>query len=158
MAELDTIYNFAKVSEQLGTAGQPKAEQFPMIKEAGYQVIINLASGKTEEDVQEEPEIVADLGLDYHHLPIDWEQPTSDDIEKFFALMNANKDKQVFVHCIANYRVSGFVMLHRVIQQDVPLADAKAFKDTVWNPEHVFPVWDEFITTTLKRYGIEETH
>ncbi|MEO1287079.1 MAG: hypothetical protein AAFV93_04870 [Chloroflexota bacterium] len=62
------------------------------------------------------------------------------------------------MHCIANYRVSAFVMLYRVTQRDVPLADAKAFKETVWNPEHVFPIWETFITNTLHEHGVEDNN
>jgi protein tyrosine phosphatase (PTP) superfamily phosphohydrolase (DUF442 family) len=156
MPELSEIYNFAEVNDKLGTSGQPKAEQFPVVKESGYQVVINLADGTSKRDIPEESELWAELGLDYHHIPVDWGNPTDDDLQQFFTLMEANQSKKIFVHCIANYRVSAFTMLYRVIKQGVPLADASAFKDTVWKPEHAYPIWDAFITHTLKQHEIEE--
>lgn len=155
MTELENIYNFCKVSDTLGTSGQPIVEEFPAIKAAGYEVVINLADGTSSKSVANEPEIVANLGLEYHNIPVAWGNPTLDDLEQFFALMAGNQAKKIFAHCIANYRVSAFTMLYRVIKQGVPLAEAKAFKDTVWHPEDAVPVWDEFIDEALKKYGIE---
>ena len=40
---LENIYNYLKISDKIATAGQPSVEQFSYIKEAGYQVVINLA-------------------------------------------------------------------------------------------------------------------
>lgn len=155
MAKLENIYNFCKVSDTLGTAGQPLVEEFPAIKDAGYEVVINLADGTSSKTVADEPQIVADLGLEYHNIPVAWNNPTQADLEQFFALMAAKQDKKIFLHCIANYRVSAFTMLYRVIKQGVPLAEAKAFKDTIWKPEDVVPIWDEFIAASLKKYGVE---
>lgn len=156
MSNLEKIFNFALISDKLASSGQPKPEQFSWIKEAGYQLIINLADGTTEYDIAEEPTIVTDLGLAYYNLPVDWENPLMSDLETFFAQMDANQDKKIFVHCIANYRVSAFIMLYRVIKQNIPLAKAKTIKDSVWSPEEVFPIWDDFIALTLKQHGIEE--
>ncbi|HEX2623265.1 MAG TPA: protein tyrosine phosphatase family protein [Phototrophicaceae bacterium] len=155
MSDLDAIYNFCKVSDTLGTSGQPEAEQFPAIKAAGYEMVINLATGKGAKDVVEEPEIVAGLGLKYHNIPVEWGNPTLDDLEQFFTVMDANKDKKLYVHCIANYRVSAFTMLYRVIKLGVPLAEAKALKDSVWHPDDAVPVWDAFIEQALEKYGIK---
>lgn len=156
MTQIHNIFNFAQVNDKLGTAGQPTREQFRAIKEAGYQMVINLASGITEHDLAGEAEIVAGLDMTYHHIPVDWEKPADDDLEQFFALMEANQSKKLFVHCIANYRASAFTMLYRVIKQGVPLAEAKAFKESVWKPEEVYPIWDTFIEKTLKKYGVRD--
>jgi len=155
MSTLDEMYNFASVNDNLSTSGQPTKEQFSAIKEAGFEMVINLADGSSERDIPEEADIVTGLDMSYHNIPVDWGNPTENDLNQFFTLMEANRDKKIFVHCIANYRVSAFTMLYRVIKQDVKLSDAKAFKDTVWNPEHVYPVWDEFIEKMLKQHGIE---
>ena len=157
MSELSKIYNFAEINDNLGTAGQPTREQFPSIKEAGYQVVINLADGTSKHDIPEEADIVRELDMDYHNIPVDWENPAENDLAQFFSLMEANQAKKVFVHCIANYRVSAFVMLYRVIKRGVALSEAKAFKETIWKPEKVFPVWDSFIEKTLKSHNIEVT-
>lgn len=156
MTNLEAIYNFAQVSEQIATSGQPKAEQFDLIKAAGYQVVVNLASGTTKYDLPDEATIVKNLDLEYHHIPVDWENPRMSDLEAFFTVMDANQDKPVFVHCIANYRVSAFVMLYRVIKQGIALADAQALKAHAWNLEEAVPTWDDFIALALKQHGVED--
>lgn len=153
MTKLDEIYHFAQVNERLATAGQPQKEQFVAIKEAGFELIINLADGTSEHDVPEEESIARDLGMDYHNIPVDWENPTEDDLYQFFDLMDANKEKSIFVHCIANFRVSAFTMLYRVIRLGVPLDEAKAFKETIWKPEYAYPVWDALIEKTLDKHA-----
>ena len=58
-AQLSDIYRFQAVTATLGTAGQPTAEQFDAVKDAGYEVVINLALGTTPRDLPNEPGIVA---------------------------------------------------------------------------------------------------
>lgn len=156
MSELEAIYHFHKIDENLATAGQPTIEQFSTIKSANYTLIINLADGTTERDILDEAEIVSDLGLNYHQLPVDWENPKDSDIDAFFDLLSDNQYQKIFVHCIANYRVAAFVFLYRVLKQSVPIAEAQSSKDAVWKPKHVFPKWDAFIERTLTRYRNEE--
>lgn len=156
MAKLEDIYNFIKVNEQLATAGQPKAEQFTMIKDEGYQVIISLATGDTEEDIPDEAEIVEALGLTYHHLPVDWQSPTTQDLETFFDLMAQHDDQKVLVHCIANMRVTAFVTLYHAIKKDVPFVAAQSIMEQVWHSEEDYPIWQTFIKDMLRKYGIED--
>jgi protein tyrosine phosphatase (PTP) superfamily phosphohydrolase (DUF442 family) len=108
---LSTIYNLVHVAEGLETAGQPTTAQLAAIKDAGYEVIINLATGTTPRDLPNEAAVVATLGIEYIHIPVVWEHPTEADLRRFFAAMDATQDKKRFVHCIANMRVSAFVMM-----------------------------------------------
>ena len=116
-SQLSDIYRFQAVTANLGTAGQPTAEQFDAVKDAGYEVVINLALGTTPRDLPNEPGIVAAHGIDYAHIPVVFDAPTDNDLSQFFAAMEANQHKKCFVHCIANARVSAFVMLYRVLRQ-----------------------------------------
>ena len=104
-SQLSDIYRFQAVTANLGTAGQPTAEQFDAVKDAGYEVVINLALGTTPRDLPNEPGIVAAHGLDYAHIPVVFDAPTDHDLSQFFEAMEANQHKKCFVHCIANARV-----------------------------------------------------
>jgi protein tyrosine phosphatase (PTP) superfamily phosphohydrolase (DUF442 family) len=140
------IYNFQAVAENLGTAGQPTAEQFDAVKDAGYEVVINLALGTTPRDLPNEPQILADHGMDYIYIPVVFEQPTAENLHQFFEAMDANQDKKCFVHCIANARVSAFVMLYRVLRQGMPVEEARATMTQIWEPN---PTWQSFIDEML---------
>lgn len=145
-AQLSDIYNFLLHPDGLGTAGQPTAEQLQAIKDAGYEVVINLAMGNTSRDLPNEAELLAEKGLDYVHIPVEWEAPTADNLSQFFDAMDANQDKKCFVHCIANMRVSAFVFLYRVLRQNAPRAAAEATMKQLLKPN---ATWQTFIDNAL---------
>ncbi len=148
--QLSDIYNFQATTETLGTAGQPTSAQFEAVKAAGYDVVINLAMGNTPRDLANEPQLLSALGFDYVHIPVVFDQPTAADLEQFFDAMDANQDKKCFVHCIANARVSAFVMLYRVLRQGVPLEEARALMHQIWTPNQT---WQAFIDETLAQHA-----
>jgi protein tyrosine phosphatase (PTP) superfamily phosphohydrolase (DUF442 family) len=143
---LANIYNMLSLTDNLGTSGQPTSAQLAAIKEAGYEVVINLATGTTPRDLPHEADVVAAQGMDYIHIPVVWENPTEADLARFFEVMDATQDKKRFVHCIANMRVSAFMFLYRVLRQGMPLEEARAAMRQIWEPN---PIWQKFIDATL---------
>jgi protein tyrosine phosphatase (PTP) superfamily phosphohydrolase (DUF442 family) len=114
----------------------------------GYEVVINLATGTTPRDLPHEAAAVAMLGMQYIHIPVVWDHPTEADLTRFFEAMDATQAKKRFVHCIANMRVSAFVLLYRVLRQGVPLDEARTGMARIWEPN---PVWHQFIQEALAR-------
>lgn len=147
-SSLSTIYNMLPLADDLGTSGQPTSAQLAAIKEAGYEVVINLATGKTPRDLPNEADVVAAQGMEYIHIPVLWENPTEADLARFFEAMDATQDKKRFVHCIANMRVSAFLFLYRVLRQGMPVAEARATMAKIWEPN---PIWHTFINDALAR-------
>ena len=43
MAEIASIYNYVPINDHIASSGQPTREQFEFIKQAGFEVVINLA-------------------------------------------------------------------------------------------------------------------
>ena len=130
---LETIRNFQDVSPALASAGQIGYEQIPLLKERGYEVVVNLAVAAEERNGRE-GFLVAREGLTYVHIPVDWNQPTLEDVELFFDVMQANEGRKVFVHCFANMRASAFVYMYRTLVEGTPEAEARATMDEVWDP------------------------
>ena len=147
---LEEIVNYLPISDTVGTAGQPTAEQFATIKLAGYEVVVNLAMPNSSNAVPNEDAIVAGLGMHYVHLPVVWEHPTQQDLVQFFDVMARCRGKKVFVHCALNMRVSAFMLLYRVIWQGVPLEVARKDMVKIWEPN---PVWQRFMQQSLVEYG-----
>jgi protein tyrosine phosphatase (PTP) superfamily phosphohydrolase (DUF442 family) len=153
--DLAKIYNFRSINETLGTAGQPAADQFAIIRDAGFEAVINLALPTSDNALATEGSIVTSLGLSYFHIPVDFKAPTRRDFQLFCRLLDAHDSRPVFVHCAANMRVSAFVFLHRVLDQHVPIPNAQDDLHAIWQPDEV---WSRFIhqqleakrTTTLK--------
>ena len=86
------------------TGGQPTQEQLQDAKELGFKTIINLR-GVGEAGTDVEPGIVANLGMAYHHLPINGAAGiTFENAEAFGRLMDAS-DGPIMVHCASGNRV-----------------------------------------------------
>ena len=148
---VDDIINFRSYSDAFASAGQPTAEQLASVREAGYERVIYLAFSDHENSLAQEDRVVIGLGMQYLHLPIDWNSPTVDDFGVFAATMRANPDKKTLLHCQVNYRASAFSLLYRVIYDGVPLADAKADMNSVWTPN---ATWRDLIFAVLDEHNI----
>jgi protein tyrosine phosphatase (PTP) superfamily phosphohydrolase (DUF442 family) len=143
---MEDIYNFIKISDTIATSGQPTQEQFSGIKEAGYQVIVNLALPESPNALKDEKQIVESQGMQYVHIPVVWENPTLENVTEFFCVMEANADKQLFVHCAANMRVSAFIYLYRRLHQGISDEDAKKDLQKIWIPNEI---WQNFIEQVI---------
>lgn len=136
------ILNFLPIDSRIGTAGQPTREQFAAIREAGYEVVINLAMPTSDNAVPEEAALVAALGLEYIPIPVVWENPTHEDLARFFAALEANTGRRLFVHCALNMRVSAFMYLYRLLR--LGMSHDEAYWDVlaIWEPN---PTWRAFM-------------
>jgi protein tyrosine phosphatase (PTP) superfamily phosphohydrolase (DUF442 family) len=146
---IQEIRSYLPISDTLATAGQPTPEQLAAVRDAGYQVVINLAMPTSTSALPNEAQIVAELGMDYVHIPVVWRNPTSADLERFFAAMDSYQGRKVFVHCGMNMRVSSFILLYRVIRQGVPLETARKALSRIWQPD---ATWQWFIDDSLARH------
>lgn len=147
---LKAIRNYREIDRRLGTGGQPIAEQFMVIRGAGYRTVINLAMPDSTHALPDEAAVVAAQGMRYVHIPVVWERPTDEDFDRFCAVMDEERaaDRKVFVHCALNKRVSSFVYLYRVLKLGVPKAEAARDLDAIWEPDEV---WARFIDRQLQR-------
>jgi uncharacterized protein (TIGR01244 family) len=146
------IRNWRELSPQLATAGQPSAEQLAAVAAAGYRVVINLGLTGTDYALSDEAGLVASLGMEYVHIPVAWEGPTSEDVERFAAALREAGGKRVFVHCAANKRVSVFVALYRIRELGWPVETALAAVRDVWEPN---AVWARFIEQLLAEPAVD---
>ena len=141
-SRLDDIKAFLLLSDTLGTAGQPTEAQFAAVKKAGYEVVVNLALPTSPGALPDERAVVSKLGMEYVHLPVEWDAPAAEDAARFFEVMDANEGRHCFVHCAANMRVSAFVYLYRVLRRGVAEDDAARDLHRIWVPEGH---WQRFI-------------
>lgn len=110
---VESITNYVKVDDRIGTAGQPTRAQLEALAGEGYRAVINLAPGNNESHaLPGEQELVESLGMTYHHIPIPWDNPNERQFGEFVEVMRGLGDKKVFVHCAANFRVTAFFSLY----------------------------------------------
>jgi len=145
------IFNYYEYSPHLLSSGQPTREQYPAIAKAGIEAVINLAPVTEPGAYADEGEVAAGLGLDYVHIPIDWEASTRADLEAFFAAMGCFEGKRMLVHCYANARASAFVYLWRSLRAGADDIEAHATMTKIWDWNqgyelHKVAHWERFVT------------
>lgn len=145
---IEELLNYLPISDTLGTAGQPTADQFIAIRAAGYEVVINLALLTSTNALPNEGALVTAQGMKYVHIPVVWESPERDDLERFFAVMDENRGRKVLVHCALNMRASCFVYLYRVLRLGVPDEVARRDVLAIWEPDDV---WRQFVDEMQNR-------
>ena len=114
---MEDILNFCQITESIATAGQPTVGQFQTIKNAGYSTVVNLAMSDASNAVPEEEKTVTELGMNYVHLPVPFDQPEIRHLKTFFGVMDALSNEKIFVHCALNLRVSVFVYQYLTIRK-----------------------------------------
>ena len=152
--DLSGAHNFVEISDRLSTSGQITFEEITAAEKAGFEVVVNLAPARRERNF-EEGFRVTEAGMTYVQIPVDWQSPSLRDLELFFDVMDANEDRQVFVHCFANMRVSVFVYLYRTLRKGVPEDEAWSEVLRVWDPgeDPETSQWPRFITAARSEFG-----
>lgn len=135
---LEEILNYQRIDDSLGSAGQPTAEQFAAIQDAGFGFVINLALPTSDGAIADEGRIVTTHGMSYTHIPVSFESPQEEDFHLFSHLMDSCADRPVFVHCAANKRVSAFIYLHRITQGGIPPEQAAKDLHAIWHPNETW--------------------
>ncbi len=140
---LDDISNYMQISKNLACSGQPTETQFPLIQQAGYSVVINLATNDFIEcPVDNEAEIVDQLGMKYCPIPVDFFKPQKRDFDTFVQAMNELKDERIWVHCFMNARASAFIYKYRCSVLGENPEDALWDLREIWEP---MGVWKKFV-------------
>jgi len=128
----------------------PTADQLADASSAGVKVVINLAPFDPATDLGDEGALVRSLGMDYVNIPVDWEHPTTQNLDDFMNAMDARPRDKLLVHCRANYRATAFITLHRILRLGWEKEEALRELRLVWNPDE-YPVWKRFIEENLGR-------
>jgi phosphoglycerate dehydrogenase-like enzyme/protein tyrosine phosphatase (PTP) superfamily phosphohydrolase (DUF442 family) len=143
---LTPIFNFRRLSDRWITSGLPTADQLRAVADAGFEVVISLLPDDDEETLPDERAIVESLGLAFEQIPVVWTAPTHDDLMAFFATMNRHTGRAVYLHCAANFRVSVFSALYRILRLGWSPKAALADVHAIWQP---YDWWQAFLDAGL---------
>jgi len=138
LSSLECIRNFVRLTDDFGTAGQPRREQFQFIADSGFTAVINLAMPQHADSIDDEGRLVTELGMNYFHLPVPFDKPEIDHLRQFFALLDAQAGRKLFIHCILNYRVSAFMYLYLRLRRNFTERQARSPILEKWEME---PQW-----------------
>ena len=142
MADPEAIYNWRRLDERLTTSGQPTEGQLRELQALGVSHVVNLGLHSHEKALRDESTSVTRLGMSYVHLPVDFQNPTETDFERFCAILAELQDATVHVHCIANYRVSAFFYRYRRDVLGLDERQSRADMRDIWEPTGV---WASFV-------------
>lgn len=142
--------NYVENTPRISSAGMPTRSQFADIANAGFDVVISLAPATVLGAHDDEGALVAQRGMSYFNIPVDFAAPKPEDFEQFVRILEAQRGKRILVHCQMNMRASTFVFLYRAIalREDPD----QAYDDVVrvWQPARQ---WRDFIRDTLIAHG-----
>ena len=148
--ELSEISNYREYSATFASSGQPTKEQLQLLKDDGFERIVYIAFSDNGNAFADEDVVVKELGMDYVHIPVIWDNPTASDFYSFAGSMQLEPDRKTLLHCQVNYRASAFSFLYRVLYVDVSVAEAKADMNSVWQPNET---WQNLIFGILEENG-----
>lgn len=149
---LAEITNFRQYSASFASAGQPTREQFQAVANNGFERVVYIAFTNNPNALPDADLVVKGLGMEYMQIPVDFSNPRSSEYYAFADSMTRNEGRKTLLHCQVNARATAFSFLYRVISEDVPVDQAKADMNTVWQPNET---WRDFIFEVLEENGVD---
>ena len=147
-----SLLNRIDYSPSLTTAGQPTAAELPLIASSGFDRVIFLAFTNHPKAVAHEDDIVRDQGLQFIHIPVEWESPSPADFAAFAAVMQTFGSGRTLVHCEVNFRASVFGFLYQVLYEGADVDEAMSLMQSVWIPNET---WEAFIVRVMSDKGVD---
>jgi protein tyrosine phosphatase (PTP) superfamily phosphohydrolase (DUF442 family) len=135
MGDPTDIYNWRRLDGRLTTSGQPTEAELQAIAALGVESVVNLGLHTHPKALPDERASVTALGMDYIHQPVDFQKPTTPDLDAFCDLMDRLQGRTLHVHCIANYRVSAFLYRYRIDRLGWARDRARVDLDAIWTPQ-----------------------
>lgn len=146
---LEASDNFRRVSDTVTTSGRVAPDDLAGLGAEGYDVVVNLLPDTSEQATRNEDAILAEQGVTYVHIPVDFSAPRREELDEFAAVMDAHDGKSIHVHCAANYRVSIFYGLYAVRRGMWSPDEAQQHIRGVW-PGGPDRIWSDFIAEGLR--------
>ena len=144
---MNKILNHIKINELISTSGQLKIEEFEIIANEGFEVVINLAVPTTSNSLENEDKIVANLNMSYIHIPVNFENPKISDLKLFLNILQSLGANKVWIHCAKNYRVSAFMYVYHKYILHTPFEQIDLSIFDIWQPSLI---WQELMKVQLE--------
>lgn len=148
---LSQIPAFSIIHEHLFSSAQPSVEQLKLIKEYGCSTVINLALTNAPNHIENEDRICLDLGLNYIHIPIDWETPSAEQCLLVLDLIDhLVQNEIIWVHCSKNDRSSCLMYVYRQFYMNMDMPTSQDLLHEIWEPNETWTGLIHNITLQLQ--------
>ena len=136
------VMNYHRIDGRLVTGGHfIDDDGMAVLKAEGVTVVIDLRDKPPPDEQQK----LAQLGIEWINVPIEWDNPETADFERFSEVMQAHQGDHVLVQCAANYRASAMTYLYRVVVEQVDENQAQSDLYAVWTPSEENQQWSDYI-------------
>jgi len=142
---IEGIRNYIAASDSLSAGGQPTEDEMAHLAKACFDVVINLSPSDAECTQEVEAGEANRLELEYYTIPVSFQAPSKQDLQRFFDVLDAAQGKKIFVHCADNCKASCFVALYCQSRLNWSDEQAGEFIRKVWKPDDN---WEKFIFRT----------
>jgi len=116
MSDATQITNYFSYSDLLAAGGQPSTEQLRLLKDEGFEIIINISPVSAKNAIHDEHRQVEQLQMDYVHFPVDCSNLREFHYLTFRSLLDVSKKKKTFVHCGGNIKTSNLIHMYNVLE------------------------------------------
>ena len=123
LGALGGVTNACQILPTLITGGQPNAAQLRALKDAGGEIVLDLRDPMEPRPI-DEPEIVAELGMEYVNIPVRAGSLDDATLERILTVLRQSGDRTVFLHCGSGNRVGGALIAHLMLDLDLAEQDA----------------------------------
>ena len=147
---LSRILVYRSIHANLATSGQPQLDEFDLIAQAGFEIVINLALTDASNAIAGEDRRVLERGMGYLNLPLLFDRPSLSQALYLLNFLHTLEDKKVWLHCALNMRVSTLVYLYRIHYLAISEPDALALLHDVWTPNDI---WQQLIQQVHQHYS-----
>ena len=135
------VMNYHRIDQRLVTGGHLVDDGLAELQAQGVTVVIDLR----DKPPRGQKEKLAEQGIEWINIPIEWNDPETVDFERFSEAMQAHQDDHVLVQCAANYRASAMTYLYRVVVEQVDEDEAEKDLYAVWIPSEENQQWTDYI-------------
>lgn len=138
------ISNYIQINELISTSAKIKTEQFEVLKDFGFEILINL----DDEISINENEKAISLGFTYIQIPVCEKEPNLSQLKKFLNIMQALASNKIWVYCQNNYKVSAFMYVYHKYVLKTPFEQINLSLLEKWCPNEN---WQELLKVSYEK-------
>jgi uncharacterized protein (TIGR01244 family) len=129
-----------KLTDKIEVAGQPTADEVKGLKTEGFTTVVNMRrDGEADQPLSpaEEGQVAQAAGMDYHHIPVDPNDPRPEQAAALKKLLDEAKGP-VFLHCAGGPRATAVALVASGLKdKEAALASAAKAGFPITNPNQI---------------------
>jgi protein tyrosine phosphatase (PTP) superfamily phosphohydrolase (DUF442 family) len=139
-------HNFAALSDQYMTGGQPLEHQFADLQSIGVDLVIHIQVKEAVADLENAQHLVESNGMLYETMEASFAHPSVSSMASITSILKRHPGKRIYAYCAAGYCALMLLQIYRVRHEGLDPAKALRQIYDIWMPN---PVWKAFLDEHL---------